>query len=176
MPGFEPGTFGLWDRRADRCSTPQYINKNIPLLHLFLISFSGKQSMSRSSDLCALLYTRRKGTVLNCMHTKQQSSCPSIYPVSRKRMFCIPQRIKTSMQASCGRIDSGWEEFTAHLILILSKNLFWRCVRGSNPWTPPWQGGMIAYFTNAPILSRLFCLGGTPQLLNIWDYDLLLKF
>jgi hypothetical protein len=25
-------------------------------------------------------------------------------------------------------------------------------------------------------LSRLFCLGGTPQLLYIWDYDLLLKF
>ena len=61
--------------------------KNIPLLHLFLISFSGKQSMSRSSGLCALLYTRRKGTVLNCMHTKQQSSCPSIYPVSRKKCF-----------------------------------------------------------------------------------------
>ena len=26
---------------------------------------------------------------------------------------------------------------------------FSQCVRGSNPWTPPWQGGMIASFTNA---------------------------
>ena len=143
MPGFEPGTSGLWDRRADRCSTPQYINKNIPLLHLFLISFSGKQSMSRSSDLCALLYTRRKGTVLNCMHTKQQSSCPSIYPVSRKRMFCIPQRIKTSMQASCGRIDSGWEEFTAHLILIFIKELILAVPARLELASPAWQAGRI---------------------------------
>ncbi len=93
-PGYEPDELPLL--------YPTICQKNIPLLHLFLISFSGKQSMSRSSGLCALLYTRRKGTVLNCMHTKQQSSCPSIYPVSRMKCFIyIPQRIKTSMQASC---------------------------------------------------------------------------
>ena len=28
--------------------------------------------------------------------------------------------------------------------------LRWRCVRDSNPWSPPWQGGTITNFANAP--------------------------
>ena len=29
-------------------------------------------------------------------------------------------------------------------------HLRWRCVRDSNPWSPPWQGGTITNFANAP--------------------------
>ena len=46
------------------------------------------------------------------------------------------------------------------LTLLLSVLSVWnnlRTVRDSNPWTPPWQGGMITNFTNNPklILTHL---------------------
>ena len=40
-----------------------------------------------------------------------------------------------------------------YLALLLSVLSVWnnlRTVRDSNPWTPPWQGGMITNFTNNP--------------------------
>ena len=148
MPGFEPGTSGLWDRRADHCSTPQYINKTFHLLHLFPISFSGLQSMYQSS-ISALIIHWSEGGCLE-LHAYeiavvifQHLSCLQDYEmlIFLKGLRPLCRHPATKRLRMRGIYCS--------LNPIFIKELLLQCWRGSNPRHLPWQGSTLTNWATA---------------------------
>ena len=152
------------------CSTPQFFKKTFHCSTCSWFRFQGN-SLCPGLLVCAHYYTPggRGLSWIACIRNNSRHVPAFILYPGRNVLFIYLKGLRPLCRHPVTNRLRMRGIYCSLNPLYLSKNLFWRCVRDSNPWTPPWQGGMITDFTNAPNLSRLFCLGGTPQLLNIWD-------
>lgn len=145
--GLEPTTFWLQIRCNYHCATPAFCGNGGIRTHDLLVN----------SQLLYLLsyipiHYKRCWTVIAVLRKFRHKQLPlPPLPGDLSFQYCA---VRVGLPFTLGRCSFNATSTGTPFVLAMTLNplhlLFWRSVRGSNPWTPAWQAGMITNFTNWP--------------------------